>query len=79
MITLRKWYPFVHPSPHDVRELASEKRAERLEEEYKQGVKALKMRTELRDLELELYDKRARQNTIELGSFSDRKRFDRFV
>jgi hypothetical protein len=79
MITLRKWYPFVHPGPHDIRELASEKRAERLEEEYKQGVKALKMRTAVQELEVELYNKRARQNTIELGSFSDRKRFDRLV
>lgn len=79
MITLRKWYPFVHPSPHDVRELASEKRAERLDAEYKEGVKALKMRTELRDIEVELYDKRARQNTIELSMFSDRKKVDIFV
>ena len=79
MITLRKWYPFVHPGPHDIRELASEKRAERLEEEYKQGVKALKMRTAVQELEVELYSKRARQNTIELGSFSDRTRFDKLV
>ena len=79
MITLRKWYPFVHPGPHDIRELASEKRAERLEEEYKQGVKALKMRTAVQELEVELYSKRARQNTIELGSFSNRTRFDKLV
>jgi uncharacterized metal-binding protein len=79
VITLRKWYPFVHPGPHDIRELASEKRAERLEEEYKQGVKALKMRTAVQELEVELYSKRARQNTIELGSFSDRTRFDKLV
>jgi len=69
----------VHPGPHDIRELASEKRAERLEEEYKQGVKALKMRTAVQELEVELYSKRARQNTIELGSFSDRTRFDKLV
>jgi hypothetical protein len=79
VITFRKWYPFVHPGPHDIRELASEKRAERLEEEYKQGVKALKMRTAVQELEVELYSKRARQNTIELGSFSDRTRFDKLV
>jgi len=79
VITLRKWYPFVHPGPHDIRELASEKRAERLEEEYKQGVKAIKMRTAVQELEVELYSKRARQNTIELGSFSDRTRFDKLV
>ena len=79
MITLRKWYPFVHPTPYDVRAVAAEKRAERLDAEYKEGVKALKMRTELRDIEVELYDKRARQNTIELGMFKDRPRFDKLV
>lgn len=79
MITLRKWYPFVHPSPHDVRELASEKRAERLQTEYDQGIKALKMRTKVHELEVELYDKRARQNTIELSMFKDRKKVDVFV
>ena len=79
MITLRKWFPFVHPTPYDVRALAAEKRAERLDGEYKEAVKALKMRTELRDLEVELYDKRARQNTIELGMLKDRIKVDVFV
>ena len=79
MITLRKWYPFVHPSPHDVRELASEKRAERLQTEYEQALKAQKMRTAVHELEVELYDKRARQHTIELGMFKDRPRFDKLV
>ena len=79
MITLRKWFPFVHPTPYDVRALAAEKRAERLDAEYKEAVKAIKMRTELRDLEVELYDKRARQNTIELGMVNDRIKIDVFV
>jgi len=79
MITLRKWYPFVHPSPHDIRELASERRAERLQFEYDQALKANKMRTAVHDLEVELYNKRARQHTVELEMFSNRKRVDVFV
>lgn len=79
MITLRKWYPFVHPTPYDVRALASEKRAERLQFEYDQAVKASKMRLAVHELEVELYDKRARQNTIELGMLKDRIKVDVFV
>ena len=79
MITLRKWYPFVHPTPLDIRELASDRRAERLQFEYDQLIKANKMRVAVHELEVELYDKRARQHTVELTMFKDRKRFDVFV
>lgn len=79
MITLRKWYPFVHPSQRDIREIASEKRAERLENEYKEALKANKMRVEVADLEIELYNKRAEKRTVELTMFNDRNRFDQFV
>ena len=79
MITLRKWFPFVHPTPYDVRAMASEKRAERLQFEYDQAVKTSKMRLAVHELEVELYDKRAKQNTIELGMLKDRQRFDKFV
>lgn len=79
MITLRKWFPFVHPGPHDIRELASERRAERLQAEYDQGLKAHKMRVAVHELEVELYDKKARQHTIELSMFENRPRFDKLV
>jgi hypothetical protein len=79
VITLHKWYPFVHPSPHDIREMAIEKRAERLQFEYDQALKGHKVRLKVHDLEVELYDKRARQHTIELSMFKDRKRVDIFV
>lgn len=79
MITLRKWYPFVHPSPHDIRALAAEQRAERIDFEYKQELKAHKMRIAVHELEVQLYDKKARQHTIELSMFENTKRFDKFV
>jgi len=73
MIQLRKWYPFVFPTPYDVRAIASERRAERLDAEYKQAVEALKVEKAVVAYELELYNKRARQNTIELEMFTPHK------
>lgn len=79
MITLRKWYPFVYPSQQDIRELAFERRVERLQFEYDQALKAHKMRLAVHELEVALYDKRARQHTIELEMFKDRIRVDVYV
>ena len=79
MIQLHKWYPFVFPTSYDVRAIASEKRAERLEYEYKQAVKAEKVNEAVDALEVELYNKRARQNTIELEIFNNKRHFDKFV
>jgi hypothetical protein len=76
MISLHKWYPFVFPKEYDVRAIASEQRAQRLEFEYKQEVKAQKVRDAVEEYALELYDKRARQHTIELQMSVNRKRVD---
>lgn len=79
MISLHKWYPFVFPKEYDVKAIAFEKRAERLQLEYDLAVKAEKVRNAVDEYDLELYNKKARQNTIELEMFSNRKRFDVFV
>ena len=79
MIQLHKWFPFVHPTPYDVRAIASEKRAERLEYEYKLAVEYEKVNKAVDALEIELYNKRARQNTIELEIFNNTRNFDKFV
>jgi hypothetical protein len=79
MITLHKWYPFVHPTAYDVKAVAFEKRIERLEFEYRQEVKAQKIRDDVEAYDLELYNKRARQNTIQLEIFINTRRFDKFV
>lgn len=79
MISLHKWYPFVHPKEYDVKQIAFEKRIARLEFEYQQEVKAQKVREAVEAYDLELYNKRARQTTIELEIFSNRKHFDKFV
>jgi hypothetical protein len=72
VIQIHKWYPFVFPKEYDIRAIAAEKRAERLEFEYKQAVKAEKVCDAIDAYAIELYDKRARQHTIELSMFKNR-------
>jgi len=79
MIQLHKWFPFVFPTPHDIRAIASERRAERLEFEYKEAVKAEKANKVVDAYELELYNKRARDRTIELEIFNNTRHFDRYA
>ena len=79
MIQIHKWFPFVFPSPYDVRAVASERRAERLDYEYKLAVEYEKVNKAVNELELELYNKRARQNTIELEIFNNTRHFDKYV
>ena len=79
MIQLHKWFPFVHPSPYDVRAIAQEKRAERLEYEYKLALEAKKIEKAVDALEIDLYNKRARQQTIELEIFNSTRHFDKLV
>lgn len=79
MIQLHKWFPFVFPKEYDVKQIAFEKRVERLEFEYLQEEKAQKVREAVEAYDLELYNKRARQTTIELEIFSNRQNFDKYV
>jgi hypothetical protein len=78
VITLDKWYPLVQPT-HTATQLAFDKAVEKVQEEYRYAVAANKLELKTIELEVELYDKRARQNTIELGSFENRRRFQIFV
>jgi hypothetical protein len=78
VITLDKWYPMVQPT-HTAVQLAFDKAVEKVQEEYKQALAAHKQVLKTQEMEVELYDKRARQNTVELGSFENRRRFQIFV
>ena len=79
MIQLHKWFPFVFPSPRDIKAEAVESRIERLEYEHHLVVEAEKMRKKVEEYDLELYNKRARQNTIDIEIFSNKRHFDKFV
>jgi len=79
MIGLDKWYPFVHPSPYDVKAVAFAKAVERVEGEYREAMKANKVERKTEAYEVELYNKRARQNTLELEMYTNKRRFQIFI
>ena len=72
MITLDKWYPMVQPR-RDIETVAFDKAAEKVQEEYKQAVQANKIEKATIELELELYNKKARVNQLELAMFKTRR------
>jgi hypothetical protein len=79
MIQLHKWFPFVFPSPRDLKAEAVERRIERIEYEHHLEVEAQKMRKKVEEFDLELYNKRARENVIDLEIFANKRHFDKFV
>jgi len=72
MITLDKLYPMVQPR-RDIETVAFDKAVEKVQEEYKQAVQANKIEKETIELELELYNKKARVNQLELAMFKTRR------
>jgi vacuolar-type H+-ATPase subunit D/Vma8 len=78
MITLDKWYPMVQPR-HNVQTVAFDKAVERVQEDYRNVINAQKIEKATETLDLELYNKRARVNQLELEMFTDRRRFQIFV
>ena len=78
MITLDKWYPYIIEK-QGVQTVAFNAAVKKIQEEYALAVEANKVERKTNDFDIELYNKRARQNTIELEMFSDRRRFQIFV
>jgi chromosome segregation ATPase len=70
---IHKWYPMVQPEGYPNRTDALERRAERLEEEYKQALKMHKVKNKIDDLEVELYNKRFEQHKLSIEIFQNRK------
>ena len=68
-----KWFPMVQPGGEPTKTDALERRAERLEEEYKQALKMHKVKNKIDDLEFELYVKKAERNQLSLEIFTNRK------
>ena len=63
----------VQPEGYPTKTDALERRAERLNEEYKQAVKMRKMDEKIDALEFELYVKKAERNQLSLEIFTNRK------
>ena len=78
MITLDKWYPYIIER-QGVQTVAFNAAVKKVQEEYALAVEANKKERLTNDFDVELYNKRARQNTIELEMFENRRRFQIFV
>jgi len=63
----------VQPGGEPTKTDALERRAERIEEEYKQALKMKKVKNKIDDLEFELYVKKAERNQLSLEIFTNRK------
>jgi chromosome segregation ATPase len=63
----------VQPEGYPNRTDALQRRAERLEEEYKQALKMHKVKNKIDDLEVELYNKRFEQHKLSIEIFQNRK------
>jgi vacuolar-type H+-ATPase subunit D/Vma8 len=72
MIIPSKWYPMVQ-ARHDIQTVAFDKAVEKVEQEYKEAIKAHKTELAIAELELELYNKKARVNQLEMEMFTNHK------
>jgi Mn-containing catalase len=78
MITLDKWYPYIIER-QGVQTIAFNAAVKKVQEEYALAVEANKKERVSNDFVVDLYNKNARQNTIELEMFENRRRFQIFV
>ena len=63
----------VQPGGEPTKTDALERRAEKLNEDYKQALKMKKVDDKIDDLEFELYVKKAERNQLSLEIFTNRK------
>ena len=72
MIIPSKWFPSVQPK-YDFQTVVFDKAVEKVQEDYKLAMKAHKIEIKIEELEVELYNKKARVNQLELTLFTNRK------
>jgi chromosome segregation ATPase len=70
---LYKWFPMAQPEVYPTKTDALERRAERINEEYKQALKMKKVEDKIDDLEFQLYVKKSERNQLSLEIFTNRK------
>jgi hypothetical protein len=68
MIIPSKWYPLVQ-ARHDFETVVFDKAVEKVQEQYKEAIKSHKIELVRVELELELYNKKARVNQLEMQMF----------
>jgi hypothetical protein len=64
---------------YDARMVAFDKAMEKKLEQYKESVECKKLAIKTQELEVELYNKRASENTISLENINNHRRFAIFV
>jgi hypothetical protein len=64
---------------YDARMVAFDKAMEKKLEQYKEAVECKKLAIKTQELEVELYNKRASENTISLKNINNHRRFAIFV
>jgi len=72
MIIPSKWYPMVQPR-YDFQTVVFDKAAEKVDDDYRLAMKAHKIELVIAELEVELYNKKARVNQLELEMFKTRR------
>ena len=72
MIIPSKWFPSVQPR-YDFQTVVFDKAVEKVQEDYKLAIEAHKVEMKIEELEVELYNKKARVNQLELTMFTNRK------
>jgi hypothetical protein len=68
MIIPSKWFPSVQPR-YDFQTVVFDKAVEKVQEDYKLAIEAHKVEMKIEELEVELYNKRARVTQLEIGIF----------
>jgi len=72
MIIPSKWYPMVQPR-YDFQTVVFDKAAEKVDDDYRLAMKAHKVELAIAELEVELYNKKARVNQLEMEMFTNHK------
>ena len=66
-------FPMVHPSGYPDKTDATERRIERLNEEYRASLEQKKVQDKIQDIAFEIYSKSHQQNKLRLEIFTNRK------
>jgi hypothetical protein len=66
-------FPMVHPSGYPDKTDATERRIERLNEDYRASLKQKKVQDKIQDIAFEIYAKTHQQNKLRLEIFTNRK------
>jgi hypothetical protein len=68
-----RFFPMIHPSGYPDKTDATDRRIERLNEDYRASLKQKKVQDKIQDIAFEIYTKTHQQNKLRLEIFTNRK------